>query len=53
MPPSGAATPPCPVCRSIEVEVTLKTASGAYYRCGDCGHVWHDDKPKPRGKARL
>jgi transposase-like protein len=52
MPPPGATTPPCPVCRSNDVDVTLSTTSGAYYRCQDCGHVWHDDTPKPHERAR-
>jgi transcription elongation factor Elf1 len=51
MPAAGSGTPTCPKCNSTEVEMTLKTASGAYYRCGNCGHMWHTDKPQPRARA--
>jgi hypothetical protein len=34
----------CPVCQSQETTVTIKSDSGVYCRCSDCGHIWHQDR---------
>lgn len=34
----------CPECHSHETIVTIKSDTGVYCRCSDCGHIWHQDE---------
>jgi hypothetical protein len=34
----------CPECHGLDTTVTLKSATGVYCRCKDCGHVWHQER---------
>lgn len=36
---------PCPACGGQRVDCTVPTDRGAYCRCNDCGHMWHQDGP--------
>jgi RNA polymerase subunit RPABC4/transcription elongation factor Spt4 len=39
----------CPVCGSTEINATVETNYGAYWRCRRCRHVWHHDtQPRPK-----
>ena len=37
------ACPPCPECHSHKTEFTVKSDSGHYCRCENCGNVWHEE----------
>ena len=34
----------CPSCNGARCQKTVVTQRGAYYRCGECGHMWHVDR---------
>lgn len=34
----------CPRCQSTNVKPTTASDVGAYYRCEECGHLWHMDR---------
>jgi hypothetical protein len=39
----------CPACASTNTTTTVQTNYGAYWRCSDCGHTWHEDaRPRPK-----
>ena len=34
----------CPECKSQDTTMTLKSDSGVYCRCANCGHIWHQTR---------
>ena len=34
----------CPVCKSQDTTMTVKSDYGVYCRCADCGHIWHQSR---------
>ncbi len=47
----GKPTPTrCPNCASTDTSPVFETNYGQYWRCAECGHVWHQDtRPRPKG----
>src|ERR671922_223269 len=38
-----ALSPICPQCEGRNARRTVASQVGAYYRCNECGHIWHLD----------